>query len=56
MNEVVVDRGASPNMLQLELYADDLHLTTFLADGLVIGTPTGSTAYNVSPLIDGLDV
>ncbi|TPX40802.1 NAD+ kinase [Synchytrium endobioticum] len=48
MNEVVVDRGASPNMLQLELYADNLHLTTFLADGLVIGTPTGSTAYNLS--------
>ncbi|TPX37075.1 NAD+ kinase [Synchytrium microbalum] len=35
MNEMVVDRGASPSMLQLELYADDLHLTTILADGLL---------------------
>jgi NAD kinase len=34
-------------MGQLELFVDDRHLTTVQADGLVIATPTGSTAYSV---------
>ncbi|KAJ3320371.1 hypothetical protein HDU76_000313 [Blyttiomyces sp. JEL0837] len=48
LNEVVVDRGSNPTMLTLEIFAGDMHLTTLLADGLVIGTPTGSTAYSLS--------
>lgn len=47
MNEIVVDRGANPNMLTLDLYVGELHLTTLFADGLVVATATGSTAYSV---------
>ncbi|KAJ3243753.1 hypothetical protein HDU78_011820 [Chytriomyces hyalinus] len=48
LNELVVDRGPSANMSQLELFVDGAYLTTSMADGLVIATPTGSTAYSVS--------
>lgn len=47
LNEVVVDRGPCAYMASLELFGDNQHLTTVQADGLVIGTPTGSTAYSV---------
>ncbi|CAG8743389.1 10821_t:CDS:2, partial [Gigaspora rosea] len=48
LNDLVVDRGAGPYMSLLELFGDDQHLTTVQADGLVVATPTGSTAYSVS--------
>ena len=48
LNDVVIDRGPSPYLSQLELYGNDIHLTTVNADGLVIATPTGSTAYSLS--------
>ncbi|KAI8813261.1 ATP-NAD kinase-like domain-containing protein, partial [Cladochytrium replicatum] len=48
LNDLVVDRGPSAYMSQLELYVDDRHLTTVQADGLVVSTPTGSTAYSLS--------
>ncbi|RUS19283.1 hypothetical protein BC937DRAFT_87728 [Endogone sp. FLAS-F59071] len=48
LNDLVVDRGPSSYMSLLELFADDLHLTTVQADGLCIATPTGSTAYSLS--------
>lgn len=48
LNDLVVDRGPSPYISQLELYGDDRHLTTVQADGLVVATPTGSTAYSLS--------
>ncbi|KAI8148414.1 ATP-NAD kinase-like domain-containing protein [Fennellomyces sp. T-0311] len=48
LNELVVDRGPSPYMATLELFGDEQHLTTVEADGLVISTPTGSTAYSLS--------
>ncbi|KAJ2893637.1 hypothetical protein IWW38_002806 [Coemansia aciculifera] len=48
MNEVVVDRGPSPYLTQIELYGDGNHLTTVEADGLCLATPTGSTAYSLA--------
>ncbi|CAK9439215.1 uncharacterized protein LODBEIA_P34390 [Lodderomyces beijingensis] len=48
LNEVVVDRGPSPFVTQLELYGDGNLLTIAQADGLIIATPTGSTAYSLS--------
>lgn len=47
LNEVTIDRGSNAGMLQLELFVDGNHVTTILADGLVIATATGSTAYSV---------
>ncbi|KAL6453037.1 UTR1 NAD(+) kinase [Candida maltosa Xu316] len=48
LNELVVDRGPSPFVTQLELYGDGSLLTVAQADGLIIATPTGSTAYSLS--------
>jgi NAD+ kinase len=48
LNDLVVDRGPSAYMSQLDLSVDGQHLTTISADGIVIATPTGSTAYSLS--------
>ncbi|CDK28593.1 unnamed protein product [Kuraishia capsulata CBS 1993] len=48
LNELTVDRGPSPWVSMLELYGDNSLLTVAQADGLIIATPTGSTAYSLS--------
>ncbi|KAG8810130.1 hypothetical protein FRC17_003079 [Serendipita sp. 399] len=48
LNDLVVDRGPSPYVSLLELFGDEHHMTTVQADGLVVATPTGSTAYSLS--------
>ena len=48
MNEVVVDRGESPFLTHLDLFADNRFLTKVQADGIIIATPTGSTAYSMA--------
>jgi NAD+ kinase len=48
VNEVVLDRGPSPYCVQLEILIDDNFFTTLVGDGLIISTPTGSTAYNLA--------
>lgn len=48
LNEVTIDRGPSPFISMLELYGDDSLMTVAQADGLIIATPTGSTAYSLS--------
>lgn len=48
LNELTVDRGPSPYVTMIELYGDDNLLTIAQADGLIIATPTGSTAYSLS--------
>ncbi|KAK9455182.1 ATP-NAD kinase-like domain-containing protein [Dipodascopsis uninucleata] len=48
LNDVVIDRGPRGTMCTAEIYVDDEHLTNVEADGVVIATPTGSTAYSLS--------
>ena len=48
LNELVIDRGPSPYVSNLELYGDNELLTVVQADGCIISTPTGSTAYSLS--------
>ncbi len=48
LNELVIDRGPSPYVSNLELYGDTHLLTIIQADGCIISTPTGSTAYSLS--------
>jgi NAD+ kinase len=48
LNELVIDRGPSPYVSNLELYGDDELLTIVQADGCIFSTPTGSTAYSLS--------
>jgi NAD+ kinase len=48
LNEVVVARGMRVRMIQLEVEVAGSHLSTYLADAVVVATPTGSTAYSFS--------
>lgn len=48
LNEVVVDRGASPYLTNLECFENGRLITRVQADGIMLATPTGSTAYSVA--------
>lgn len=44
----VLDRGAFPGAVLLEIFVDGSYVTNVEADGLIISTPSGSTAYSMS--------
>ena len=48
LNEISVTRGSAEFMMLIDVYVNDVHLTTVQGDGVLISTPTGSTAYNMS--------
>ena len=48
LNEVIVEKRARHRLVRLAVYVDDVYVTTFSADGVIVATPTGSTAYSFS--------
>ncbi|GMJ15185.1 NAD kinase 2, NAD KINASE 2 [Hibiscus trionum] len=48
LNEVVVDRGSNPYLSKVECYEHDRLITKVQGDGVIIATPTGSTAYSTA--------
>ena len=48
LNEVVIVKKSTEAMIRLRCWADKEYVTTYRADGLIMSTPTGSTAYNLS--------
>ncbi len=55
LNEVAVLKRDSASMIAIHTYVDSRYLNTYQADGLIVATPTGSTAYSLSvggPIID----
>ena len=55
LNELVVERSSEVNTIRLRVDIDDEFFTTYAVDGMIVATPTGSTAYAFSargPIID----
>jgi len=48
LNDVVINKSALARIIEIDVYLNDQFVNSFRADGLIVSTPTGSTAYNLS--------
>lgn len=48
MNDVVLDRGGSPRVIRIDVTIDGEYFNTYISDGIIVSTPTGSTAYSLA--------
>jgi len=63
LNDIVIDKGAVTRVIHLDLYVNDEFIASYACDGLIVATPTGSTAYAlavggpiINPTIDAIIV
>ncbi len=55
LNDIVIARASISRMMKYSIYVNNVHVNHYSADGLIVSTPTGSTAYNLSaggPILD----
>ena len=48
VNEMVIHRGQNHSLIELAIYMDKIYINTFVADGIIVATPNGSTAYSLA--------
>lgn len=48
LNEIVIHRGENLSLIEMSINVDGLYLNTFSADGIIVATPNGSTAYSLA--------
>ncbi len=48
VNDIVVHRARNPSLVDLAIHVGDTYLNTFSADGIILSTPSGSTAYSLA--------
>jgi len=48
INDIVIEKGGWPKMIELTVWVGGEYVTTFGADGIIVATPTGSTGYSIS--------
>jgi NAD+ kinase len=61
VNDIVVHRASNYSLIELSIHVDGIYVNTFIADGIILATPNGSTAYSLaaggpilSPLLDAV--
>jgi NAD+ kinase len=48
LNDMVLDRGGSPRVIRVDVTIDGEYFNTYISDGIIVSTPTGSTAYSLA--------